>query len=139
MKTKRPGTESFSLVEAILAMTILGITVTAILTNFSASLVGSRAAEDYARTSMMMQELKTYVRGDLFSPMQVNQGTFTNQPGFEWQVTYNTTEYPNLYQVVMQIRWQRGGSMKTAEYVTYHYFDTMAAMEQTTPQEESGP
>lgn len=122
MKSKRRGEDSFTLVEALAAMTILGIAVASILTTFSASLVAGRAAEDYAAASAMMTELRTYVRANLFTPYETNQGTFTTHPEFSWTATYTPTNYTDFYQVTLTIQWLRGDRQYTHAATTYHYY-----------------
>lgn len=111
------------MLEALLAMTILGITVTGILTTFSAALLSSKLSEDYALASIMIGELHTYARANLLSPMEINQGEFENHPGFYWSVEYAATGINNLYQITFAIHWMRGGRPRTIEQVTLHYFD----------------
>lgn len=129
MMHRRHSEQAFSLVESILAMTILGITVAAILTTFSSALIAGRISEDQALVSTMMIELHAHVRSNLFDPTQINQGTFTDHPGFTWQATYLLTNVTNLYQVTLQIQWERGGRVRSMEYMTYHYYDLEAELE----------
>ncbi len=130
---KNKGQRSFSLVEALLAMTILGVAISGILTAFSASMVAGRISQDYALAATMMEELKTHVRANLLSPLEVNEGTFTNHPDFSWQVQYFYTDMENLYQVNLMIAWVRGGRELTLNYTTYHYVEiTEGETESTT-------
>ncbi|MDP8245551.1 MAG: type II secretion system protein [Candidatus Hinthialibacter antarcticus] len=133
MRTKRRAENSFSLVEALAAMTIMGIAIASILTTFSASLVASRVAEDYAISTSMMTELRTHVRANMLSPLDANQGTFTNHPGFSWSAVYTPTNYTNFYLVEMTIDWIRGDKEYARTCTTYHYY--MATT--TTTAEES--
>ncbi|MEW6236743.1 MAG: type II secretion system protein [Candidatus Omnitrophota bacterium] len=126
------GQASFSLVEALLAMTILGIAVTSILTTFSASLVASRISQDYALAATLMDELRAELRTDMFLPTDVNQGNFTSYPEFAWKVDYYYTEIDKLYQVRLTIAWIRANQEQSLLYYTYHYY--------ASPEEETaGP
>jgi type II secretory pathway pseudopilin PulG len=114
---------AFSLVEAILATTILSIAVTGILTTFSGALVAAKIAEDYSKASTMMNELRGHVRANLLTPLEVNEGTFSLHEGFSWTVSYMETEFGNLYQVQLEVLWQRGDRTYRLNHSTYHYFD----------------
>lgn len=119
---KKPGNASFSLVEALMAMTILGIAVTGILTTFSTAIMMGKLSEDYSIASTMMEELHTYVRTNQLSPYEVNEGEFSNRPGFSWVVVYFYTDVTDLYQVDMEVLWKRGSRQRSLKHVTYHYF-----------------
>lgn len=119
---KNRGNGSFSLVEALLAMTILGVAVSSILTTFSTAIVLGKLSEDYSQASMMMEELHTYVRTNQFSPLETNEGEYEQYPGFSWQVMYYYTDITGLYQVDMQVNWRRGSRERSLKHVTYHYY-----------------
>ncbi len=116
------GAAAFSLVEALLAMTILGIAVTSILTTFSASIMTGKLSEDYSIASTLIGELHGNLRTNQFSPYDTNEGEFTTQSGFKWTVTYLYTDMTDLYQVEMKVMWKRGSRDHELKYTTYHYF-----------------
>ncbi len=134
----KQGQQGFTLVEALLAMTILGIAVTSILTTFSSSLVAGKVSEDRALVTLLMDDLRSYVRSGMFSPMQINQGTFSQYPEYSWQVTYTMSETQNLYQVEMMIQWMRGSRQNTVRMVTYHYDNSATVEEESEESEGSG-
>lgn len=105
-----------------MAMTILGIAVSSILTTFSSAMMTGRLSEDYSLASLMMEELHTYVRTNQLSPYETNEGEFSQYPGFTWMVNYYYTDVSGLYQVEMQVSWRRGSRARTLKYVTYHYY-----------------
>lgn len=111
----------FSLVEAILAMTILGIATTGILTSFSAALIAGKLAEDYAIADSLSGMLQAQVRADMFNPLTPNMGTFTSYPGFSWQVSYTLSSVESLYQVEIIVTWQRGSRQHMVRQYTFHY------------------
>lgn len=122
MRNKRKTQDAFSLVEAILATTILGIAVTGILTTFSSALVAIKVAEDYSKASTMMNELRAHVRTDLLSPAETNEGTFTLHDRFQWNVEYMESQITNLYQVKLTVSWTQGSRNYSLVNNTYHYF-----------------
>jgi len=124
-------------VEALLAMTILGVAVTSILTTFSASLVASKISQDYALASTLMDELRAELRTDMFLPTDVNQGNFTSYPEFQWKVDYYYTEIDKLYQVQLTVAWMRAGQEHTLQYYTYHYYASNE--EETSEQSTQSP
>lgn len=114
---------AFSLVEAILAMTILGIAVSSILTTFSSALLSAKIAEEYANATIMMNELRGNLRCNLLNPYDVNEGNFTLYPNFQWTVEYLETDTDNLFLVNLSIRWSHGNRNYTYKTTTYHYYD----------------
>ncbi len=125
MKSKWSSKASFSLVEALLAMTILGIAISGILTTFSAALVAGRVSEDYATVASLMNELRTQVRTNMLSPDQVNEGQFASHPEFSWRVTYFYTDIENLYQVQYAVYWTRGRRDYQVVYDSFHLIPVM--------------
>ncbi|MBN2327528.1 MAG: prepilin-type N-terminal cleavage/methylation domain-containing protein [Candidatus Omnitrophica bacterium] len=122
MNKKKSSNASFSLVEALLAMTILSIAVTSILTTFSTAIMVGKLSEDYSIAATMMEELHAYVRTNQLSPFETNQGEFILHPEFTWIVMYYYTDITDLYQVEMQVMWRRGSRERSMKYTTYHYF-----------------
>lgn len=137
MRIRRRAEHSFSLVETLAAMTIMGIAISSILTTFSAALIASRAAEDYSISTAMMTEVRSHVRADLLSPLETNQGTFTTQPGFSWSVVYTPTDYTNFYLVEMSIEWVRGDRDYKRACTTYHYYNGPTTTDETTEEGRS--
>lgn len=135
MRTRRRAEDSFSLVEALAAMTIMGIAIASILTTFSAALVASRVAEDYSISTAMMTEVRSHVRADLLSPLETNQGTFTSHPGFSWSAVYTPTNYANFYLVEMSIEWVRGDKDYKRTCTTYHYYNGSTTTDEKTTEE----
>lgn len=115
--------KGFSLVEAILAMTILGIAATSIMATFSSALVSGSLSHDYAIASILLDDLRSYVRTNMLTPETVNEGAFTNFPKYSWQVIYTITEFTDLYHVEFLIVWQRGTKQYRVSAVTYHYYE----------------
>ena len=122
MNSKRNRTASFSLVEALLAMTILGIAVSSILTTFSTAIMMGKLAEDYSVASILMEEIHTYVRTNQLSPLDTNEGECNGYPGFTWAATYSFTEVSHLYQVDMRVQWKRGSQERSLKNTTYHFY-----------------
>jgi type II secretory pathway pseudopilin PulG len=123
LKNKHSNQASFSLVEALLATTILGISVAGILTTFSSAMLMSKLSEDYSIASSLMGELHTYVRSNQFTPYETNSGTFQQTyPQYSWQVNYLPCDKSDLYQVEMIIIWQHGSRVYDLTYHTYHYY-----------------
>ena len=135
MMSDRKNQQAFSLVEAILAMTILGIAVSSILTTFSSALVSAKVAEDYANATIMMNELRGHLRSNLLNPYDINEGTFSLYPRFQWTVEYMESETPNLFLVTLQIQWQQANKNYTYKTTTYHYYDMEGEFEQEMMEE----
>lgn len=132
MIRNRQNQNGFTLVEAILAMTIMAIAVSGILSTFSSALIATKVAEDFSKASIMMNELRGQVRANLLSPMDINEGTSTLFPRFQWSATYQETEITSLYEVTLQIQWQQGNRTFTLKNMTYHYIDITSNLSDPT-------
>lgn len=132
MKTNSSRQGGFSLVEALVAMTILGIAATSIMTTFSGSLIAGKTSEQYAIAVMLMDDLHNYVRSGQITPTTENMGTFANFPQYTWEVLFTLTEVTDLYQVDFFITWTRGDKIQQYQAVTYHYYPNTAASTAST-------
>lgn len=129
--------KGFSLIEALLAMTILAIAATGVMATFSGTLVAGRTSQDFATSAMLMDDLRSYLRSGLFMPTQINQGAFTNHPDFQYEVLFTQTEIANFYQVDLTITWMRGQRQQNVSARTYHY-DTMSTTQEENTTSENG-
>ncbi len=111
----------FSLVEAILAMTILGIAAAGILTSFSSAMIAGKLAEDYAAADSVARTIKAQVRADMLDPFMNYSDTSSSYPDFSYQVSFTSTTTTDLYRVEITVTWQRGQRQHTVNQVTYHY------------------
>ena len=76
--------KGFSLVETILAMTILGIAATSIMATHFPPLVSGSLSHDYAIASILLDDLRSYVRTNMLTPeplMKEHLPTFPNMAG----------------------------------------------------------
>lgn len=117
---------SFTLVEAIVAMSIMAIAVTGILGSFTSALVGAAIAEDYAKASLLMQQVVTQVRAGSITPYDITQGTFSTDSRFAWSVSFTELDTDYLYQVDVIIAWRRAARAHSLKLTTYQYCDPFA-------------
>ncbi|HPA44934.1 MAG TPA: prepilin-type N-terminal cleavage/methylation domain-containing protein [bacterium] len=122
-KRRRSG---FTLVEAILAMSIMAIAVVGIMGAFSGALMSGSMAEDYTLASMRAQLVMAQVRAGGITPYDVNQGTFSEDTKFQWSVNFTESEAENLYEVEVTIAWIRSGRKREFKVTTYQYSDPYA-------------
>ena len=116
----RRGKRGISLLEAMIAMTIMGISATAILTAFSAALVSGKDAERYASAVLLAQTLNAQLRMGEFSPSEVMTGTSVDE-FYAWSVTFQETDLLDLYRVTLNVSWKRGSGLSTISVDTLHY------------------
>jgi len=84
-----------------------------------------------------MDDLRAYLRSGMFMPTQINQGSFTNHPEFQYEVLFTQTEITNFYQVTLTINWMRGQRQQSVTAQTYHY-DTLTATQEESTSTGSG-
>ncbi len=117
---------SFTLVEAIVAMSIMAIGVTGILGSFTSALVGAAVAEDYAKASLLLQQVLTQVRAGAITPYDVNQGTFSGEARFAWSVSFTESDIDYLYRVDVIVAWRKAGRTHNLKSTTYQYCNPFA-------------
>jgi len=117
---------AFTLVEALVAMTVMAVGVTGILGSFTSALVSGAIAEDYAKASLKMEQLMTQIRAGSITPFDVNMGTFSDESLFQWQASFTELDVDYLYQVEVTIAWERAGRQHNLKVTTYQYCDPNA-------------
>jgi len=125
----RGQTPGFTLLEVLIAVVILGLSVTTILQQFSVALRGGSASQDTCRAVLYakqkLEELKTAEAGELAS----ESGSFDD--GFAWETRiepYTLAELPGeevaeqlryeLVQLTARVSWQSGVQQKRVELST---------------------
>lgn len=117
---RRNSEKSVSLLEAMIATTIAAISITAILTSFSAAFVTGKDNEIYAEAVLLLETLESQLRMGELSPFDVNTGEFKDGE-FVWTVAFQSTDLENLYLVDLSIEWERGHGKRSIKITTYHY------------------
>ena len=125
-QVRRNHRKAFTLVEAILAMSIMAIAVTGILGSYTGALVGGSIAEDYTMALMRAQQVMTRIRAGAMTPYDINQGTFSDDSKFLWTVTFDEVDVDYLYEVELTIAWTRAGRQRELKLTTYQYCDPLA-------------
>ncbi|MFH1741365.1 MAG: prepilin-type N-terminal cleavage/methylation domain-containing protein [bacterium] len=125
-RRRRDRKKGFTLVEAILAMSILAISVTGILGSFTGALVGGSVAEDYAKASIRIQQVMAQIRAGAITPYDINQGTFSGDNKFRWSVSFTEVDIDYLYEVEVKILWTRAHRERELKLTTYQYCDPLA-------------
>ena len=118
--------KAFTLVEAILAMSIMAIGVTGILGSFTAALMSGSIAEDYAKASMRIQQVMTQIRAGAITPYDINQGTFSGDNKYQWAVSFTEIDINYLYEVEVTVTWTRARRQRELKLTTYQYCDPFA-------------
>lgn len=109
-----------SLLEAMIAMTVMAVSITGIMTAFSASLVSGADAERLSEAILVLEMLDAQLRMGEFSPLEQNSG-LTQDEEFNWRVTFESTDQTDLYLVKLEIGWQRGQSKRSISATSLHY------------------
>lgn len=114
----RPG---FTLVEMIVATVLLAVGVVATLSAIHGAAQTTLLADGAQTAAMLAQRQISQLE---LQPDQLSggnqQGNFGDEyPGYSWQQAAEATDYPNLFQVTMTIRWGGANDTHQRDFVTY--------------------
>lgn len=114
----RPG---FTLVEMIVATVLLATGVVAAMGAIHGAAQTTMLADGAQTAAMLAQRQITQLE---LQPDQLSggaqQGSFGDEfPGYTWQQNAEATDYPNLFQVTMTIRWGGVNDTHQRDFVTY--------------------
>ena len=122
IRTLRTGRDGFTLLEVLIAFTILAIAMGALLQSFSAGVQASRLSEPYV-TAMLQARSKLDEIG-VERPLTTGERTGRFENGFVWTVRVRSVmpdrqedaSGPALYAVAVTVSWAEGGA------ITLHSF-----------------
>jgi prepilin-type N-terminal cleavage/methylation domain-containing protein len=114
-----------TLIEVMLALTILGMGLTVLIATTSRCLGVVRQAKNYETARHLLG------RVELEHPLQLEEkieagsdsGDFSGEPGFQWtrDIEVVGKEEDGLFSVLTRIAWSDSGRKKSEEVITYLY------------------
>jgi hypothetical protein len=111
----------FMLLEVILAVTLLAISMVAIIGSLSQCLAAARAVQSYSTSEILLAnksfEFRTERPTDIFD----QEGEFDDYPGFSWSRKLEGTDTEGLWQQTITVYWYERGKLASDSVVEYRY------------------
>lgn len=130
--------QGFSLLEILVAFSILALSLGVLFQSFTLGLRNVRVAEDYTLGVLLAQSQLALVGADI--PLQAGetQGDFTDYPRYHWSI--QITPYPlpdsnpdwvekirqQLFTVNLQVRWETASAQRQIQINTLRITDKPA-------------
>ncbi len=135
-KKAKTGGEGFTLLEILVAVTVLAVAFTGLFRLFGGTLHSITVSEKYARAAILSEQKMTEILFDQNFEPGAGGGTFANNPAFSWESGIQKYETPigrieaeevetkdledviNTYRVEVSVSWDEGGKAKSLGLVT---------------------
>lgn len=125
----RRGEDGFSLLEVLVAFTILSLSLGVILQIFGTGLRGATVAKDYTRATQLAQSKLAVVTLERPLTKKTKTGKFDEHSQFRWQAKVVPYRDPTLegrlqkptlrpFKVTVAVHWQQGTKKRKVELTT---------------------
>jgi prepilin-type N-terminal cleavage/methylation domain-containing protein len=111
----------FTLIEMIVAIILLAVGVVSTMICIAAATRSTGVANEYTSAALLAQQRFAELEA---SPDQLvageQQGEFgQDHPGFTWDQNIEIGAITQVLKVTMTIRWRAGGTVRSAQFVSY--------------------
>jgi hypothetical protein len=145
MFAKGKNRKAFTLVESLVAATILSGSVVAICAVSTQSLRSVRLNRDYEMAWDLLDRQLTLIDStgvEEFDEMGQTSGTFDEMPGWEkysWEVLITAQESDYLYRVYIMVAWPDGNRLRQVSLMTmFNGYGALEEMEGDPQQQGQG-
>ena len=119
--THRRRNRGFTLVEMIVATLLLAIGAVAALMCIGSATRAAAVSREYATAARMAEQRFAEI---VQQPDQIQGGSQSGDfgsdyPNYTWDQTVETTDFPGLVRVTLNINWGSGPVQRTAQFVSY--------------------
>jgi len=122
---RQPRQRGFSLLEVLVAFSILALALAALFTLFGTAVRSTAVARDYQRALLVAESRLAYLQGVASRQLTVASEQGETADGYLWnsEVTPLEQEPPavagvSLYQLAVQVSWQEGGQQRQIDLKT---------------------
>ncbi len=114
----------FTLLETLVALSVLAISLGVAYQAFSSALQGSSLADDYAQASMYADSHLAEIGIRVDTLPSVSEGAYNNRYHWKLEVqaldaSNNTIEKVNRYQIVLNVFWKSKKGMRSLKTMTF--------------------
>ena len=114
------GDRGFTFLELLIAVAILGTAFTVLLSAHATAIRQEGRARSLMRATLLARQVltETEIADDL--PLGTQEGEFGEGfEGFTWNRRVETTEFPRIRQVTIQVTWPSGSGPASTDLVYY--------------------
>jgi len=111
----------FLLLEVILAVTLLAISMFAIIGSLSQCLAAARSIQSYSTSEILLANKSFEFRAERPTDILDQEGEFEDYPGFSWSRKFEGTDTEGLWQQTITVYWYERGKLASDSVVEYRY------------------
>jgi hypothetical protein len=111
----------FMLLEVILAVTLLAISMVAIIASLSQCLAAARAVQSYSTSEILLANKSFEFRTERPTDILDQEGEFEDYPGFSWSRKLEGTDSEGLWKQTITVYWYERGKLASDTVVEYRY------------------
>jgi type II secretory pathway pseudopilin PulG len=111
----------FMLLEVILAVTLLAISMVAIIGSLGQCLAAARAIQSYSTSEILLANKSFEFRTERPTDILDQEGEFDDYPGFSWSRKLEGTDTEGLWTQTITVYWYERGKLASDSVVEYRY------------------
>lgn len=120
MRRSQPRARAFTLLEVLVALVILGVALTALLSAQGGAIRLRTQAEELTLATFLLEARMADVELSGFPEVGTREGDFgSGYAGYRWQTTITDTPFPNVREVRLAVTWPGGRREERLELVHY--------------------
>jgi hypothetical protein len=109
------------LLEVILAVTLLAISMVAIIGSLSQCLAAARAVQSYSTSEILLANKSFEFRTERPTDILDQEGEFEDYRGFSWSRKLDGTDTEGLWKQTITVYWYERGKLASDSVVEYRY------------------
>jgi hypothetical protein len=111
----------FLLLEVILAVTLLAISMVAIIASLGQCLAAARSVQSYSTSEILLANKSFEFRTERPTDILDQEGEFEDYPGFSWSRKLEGTDSEGLWKQTISVYWYERGKLASDSVVEYRY------------------
>ena len=121
VEAPRRRDSGFMLLEVILAVTLLAISMVAIIGSLGQCLAAARAIQSYSTSEILLANKSFEFRTERPTDILDQEGEFDDYPGFSWSRKLEGTDTEGLWTQTITVYWYERGKLASDSVIEYRY------------------
>lgn len=117
----RRGDSGFMLLEVILAVSLLAISMFALIESLNRCLAAARAVQNYSTSEILLANKSFEFRTERPTDIIDQEGVFEDYPTFSWTRKLEETDNEGLWKQTITVYWYERGKLASDSVVEYRY------------------